>query len=90
MRALTVAVGAMGALIIGATIVLVVLVVQRAGGSGAVPVSAILDEPAGTRIAAATASSDWIMLHLQGGGSDRVVVMDPRSGRVLARVALAR
>ncbi len=90
MRALKIAVGAMGVLIIGATIALVVLVVQRVSGPGAATASAVLDEPAGTRIAAATASSDWIVLQLQGGGSDRVVVVDPRNGRVLSRVALAR
>lgn len=90
MRALTIAVGGMGVLIIGATIALVVLVVQRVAGPGGATVSAVLDEPAGTRIAAAEASPDWIMLHLQGGGADRVVVVDPRSGRVLTRVALPR
>lgn len=90
MRALKFAVGAMGVLIVGATVALIVLVVQRVGGSGAATVSAVLDEPAGTRIASAAASPDWIMLQLQGGGADRIVVVDPRSGRVLSRVALAR
>ena len=93
MRALKFAVIAMGVLIIGATIALVVLVVQRVsgpGGAAASAVSAVLDEPPGTRIASAAASNDWMVLQLQGGGVDRVVVLDPRSGRVLSRVALSR
>lgn len=90
MRALKFAVGAMGVLIIGATVALVVLVVQRVSGPGAATASTVLDEPSGTRIASAAASQDWIVLQLQGGGADRVVVLDPRTGRVLSRVALAR
>lgn len=90
MRALKFVVIAMGVLIIGATIALVVLVVQRVSGPGGAAASAVLDEPPGTRIASAATSGDWMVLQLQGGGADRVVVLDPRTGRVLSRVALAR
>ena len=89
MRALKVAVIAMGVLIVGATAALVVLVVQRVSGPGAQAAS-VLDEPVGTRIASVAASGDGVVLQLQGGGVDRVVVLDPRSGRVLSRVALSR
>ncbi len=49
-----------------------------------------LDEPPGTRIVAASGGADGLVLVLSGGGPDRVVVLDPRSGRIAARAALAR
>lgn len=59
-----------------------------AGPGVAAPI--VLDEPAGTRIAAATAADERLVLQLVGGGPDRVVVLNLRGGAVLARVALAR
>jgi hypothetical protein len=67
--------------------------VPEAGALAAAPttlVQTVLDEPAGTRITGAAASVDRLALQLQGGGPDRVVVVDTRAGRVVARVALAR
>jgi hypothetical protein len=50
----------------------------------------VLDEPAGTHIAGVSMLPDRLAVQLQGGGPDRVVVVDSRSGRVIARVGLSR
>ncbi len=42
----------------------------------------VLDEPAGTRVAAVVAAGPRLALSLQGGGPDRVVLLDPASGTV--------
>ena len=98
MRALQAAVLVMGVLIVAGFGVVVVTVVHRLGSSGgaysaasaAPAASVILDEPAGTRIAATSTAADRLALTLAGGGPDRVVVLDTRSGRVIARASLAR
>jgi hypothetical protein len=63
-----------------------------AGGpiAGGAPLALVLDEPAGTRIAGIAAAGDRLAVQLQGGGADRVVLVDPRSGAVVGRIALAR
>ena len=53
-------------------------------------VAAILDEPPGTRIAGITTVADRLAVQLTGGGADRIVLLDPRTGQVAGRVALAR
>ncbi len=90
MRALKVAVVFMGVLIVGGVIVLFTVLAQRmSSGSGAIA-SAVLDEPTGTRIAGTSTAPDRLVVQLQGGGPDRVVVLDTKTGRVLGRVGLAR
>jgi len=89
-RALKVAVVFMGVLIVGGVIVLFTVLAQRmSSGSGPIA-SAVLDEPAGTRIAGTSTAPDRLVVQLQGGGPDRVVVLDTKTGRVLGRVGLAR
>jgi len=89
-RALKVAVVFMGVLIVGGVITLFTLLAQRmSSGSGPIA-SAVLDEPAGTRIAGTSTAPDRLVVQLQGGGPDRVVVLDTKTGRVLGRVGLAR
>ena len=56
--------------------------------AGAPVPDALLDEPSGTRVASASLAGDRMALALQGGGPDRVVVLDLRSGRIVARVGL--
>ena len=56
--------------------------------AGAPVPDTLLDEPPGTRVASTTLAGDRIALALQGGGADRVVVLDLRSGRVIARIGL--
>ena len=92
MRALQVAVVVMGVLIVAGVATIVVTIVQRAVGSSAPAATqqALLGEPEGTRIAAISAATDRLAVQLQGGGPDRVVVLDTRTGRVLLRAALAK
>ena len=90
MRALKVAITVMGVLIVVGTVTLVTLIVRRSASSSAVIASTVLDEPAGTRIEGVSLLPDRLAIQLQGGGPDRVVVLDAQSGRVLGRVGLAR
>ena len=89
MRALKAAVVLMGVLIVVGTTTLIVLLVTRVGSTTA-PADTVLDEPAGTRIAAASVGPDKLSVQLQGGGPDRVIIVDLRSGRRIGKVGLAR
>jgi hypothetical protein len=86
LKALTIV---MGVLILGGTAVLGVVLARRMGTSSAAPVAVLLDEPAGTRIAGIAAAGDRLAVQLQGGGPDRLVLIDPHSGAATGRVALA-
>lgn len=95
MRVLQAAVILMGVLILGGTAAVVAIIVHRAGAPrptapAAVAGPVLLDEPAGSRIAASALAGERLLLQLAGGGPDRTVVLDLRSGAVLARVGLAR
>jgi len=89
MRALTVLVVAMGVMIVAGVAVIGVVLTQRLASVPPAPVHTVLDEPAGTRIVGVSALSDRLALQLQGGGPDRVVMVDLRSGRISARAELA-
>ncbi len=81
----------MAVLIVVGMTVLLVVIAKRLGGSGGAasgPVAAVLDEPTGTRIAGIAAVGDRLAVQLQGGGSDRVLLLDARSGAVVGRVTL--
>ena len=54
----------------------------------AVATSVLLEEPVGTRIAAIAAVGDRLAVQLQGGGADRIVLLDTHSGAVVGRVGL--
>lgn len=100
MRALKIATIGMGVLIVLGTMTLVGIIVHRissrdtpeAAVTAALPatVSAVLDEPEGTHIAGIAAVGDRLAVQLQGGGVDRIVLVDPRSGSVVGRISLAR
>ena len=90
MRALNIAVVVMGVLIVAGTVLLVALIARRSVSSSAVAVSAVLDEPEGTRIEGVSLLPDRWAVQLRGGGPDRVVLLDAQSGRVVGRVGLAR
>ena len=93
MRALKAAVIVMGVLILGGVATIVVTIVNRISGPGVADgaaTQALLDEPAGTRIAGVSQAADRVAVQLQGGGPDRVVVVDLRAGRVVARINLGR
>ena len=80
MRALKAAVALMGVLIVVGTTTLIVLLVLRVGGAST-PADIVVEEPAGTRVGAVSAGADRLVVLLQGGGPDRVVILDLRSGR---------
>ena len=90
MRFLKLLVIGMGVLIVVATTVLVVLIVRRIGAPVAAPgqVASVLDEAEGTRIMGIAAVGDRLAVQLQGGGPDRVLLVDPRTGVVTGRVGL--
>ncbi|MGH7072357.1 MAG: DUF6476 family protein [Acetobacteraceae bacterium] len=104
MRLLKIAVIAMGVLIIGGTTALVVLIAHRLSaprqvashsptpvGAPAPLPSSDLDEPAGSRIVGISRVANGLALAITGGGEpDRLLVIDPSSGRVLLRIRLAR
>jgi hypothetical protein len=89
-RALLAASVLMGVLIVAGVAVLATVAVRRATGPRAAEGTMVLDEPAGTRIAAASGVPESLVVVLSGAGPDRVVVVDARHGRVTARLALAR
>lgn len=93
MRVVKIAAIAMAVLIVLGTTTLFVLLAKRgAGGSAGLPaqIAAILDEPSGTRITGIAAVQERLAVQLTGGGADRVVLIDPRTGQITGRVALAR
>jgi hypothetical protein len=94
MRALKAAVIVMGVLIVAGVTTIVVTIVSRTvnSGSGASAVAAqvVLDEPAGTHIVGTSLAADRLAVQLQGGGGDRVVLVDTHAGRVIARIGLAK
>jgi len=90
LRGLKTAVVVMGVLIVAGTVGLFVVLAKRMSAGSTAIASVVLDEPPGTRIAGTSAAADRVAVQLQGGGPDRVVFVDTKSGRVLGRVALAR
>ena len=85
---LKIAVVAMGILIVAGVAVLGLTLVNRMSSAGTPIATILLDEPAQTRIAGTALAPDRLSLQLQGGGPDRVVVIDLKAGRILGRVAL--
>ncbi len=90
MQALKALVIGMGVLIVAGIAVIGVTLVSRMSPQGGPIASLLLEEPAGTHIAAATLAPDRMAVTLQGGGPDRVVLVDTKAGRVLGHVGLAR
>jgi hypothetical protein len=91
MRALKIAVIVMGVLIVGGTAALIVAVLRRPGLTVGLPpiIGAVLEEPVGTHIAGIAAVQDRLAVQLQGGGVDRIVLIDPRTGAITGRIGLA-
>ena len=94
MRAIKIATIVMGVLILlGTTVVVVTIVKRTMSGSAGLPekaFAAVVDEPVGTSIVGIASVRDRLALQLRGGGVDRVVLIDPVSGKVVGRVDLAR
>jgi hypothetical protein len=94
MWALKIATIVMGVLIVlGTSVILVTIVKRTMSGPVAMtekPFVAELDEPAGTGIVGIAAVRDRLAVQLHGGGVDRLVLIDPASGALVGRIALAR
>ncbi len=93
MRALKILTIAMAVMIVAGIVVVGMTILHRLNGPAASPAfaaQAVLDEPAGTRIVGIAGLQDRLAVQLQGGGADRVLFLDPRTGQVLGRAALAR
>jgi hypothetical protein len=95
MRFLKVITIAMAVLIVVGTTALLAVIVHRLSNSPApvapclpAPVAAVLDEPAGTRIVGIATAGDRLAVQLQGGGVDRVLLMDPHTGEVVGQISL--
>lgn len=86
-RALLASVIIMGVLIVVGVGVLGVTIMRRLSNPATLP-AATLDEPAGTRMVGASAAGDRIAIVLQGGGPDRLVLVDGRTGLAVGRVTL--
>lgn len=91
MQALKILVVVMGVMIVAGTVTLVAVIVQRAGGTlGSAPrVDLSLDQPPGTRIAGIAALEGGAGLAVwvwREDGSDRVLLVDTRRGRLLGEI----
>ncbi len=95
MRALKALVIGMGVLIVAGTVALVAVVVQRAGGvaggGGSARLEFSLNQPEGSRIAGiAAAEGGTLGVWVARPDGDRVVLVDPRRGRVAGEIRLGR
>jgi hypothetical protein len=90
MRALLAATIFMAVLIVAGVIALGVIIANRLTTGPTHAVSATLDEPAGTHLTGMAQAGNRLALSLQGGGPDRVVVVDPGTGKVVLRLSLPR
>lgn len=90
MAALKALVIGMGVLIVAGTVTLVVLLVQRAGGGGAASgsFSVSLNEPEGTRIAGIASAERGLALWVTRPDGDRVIFLDPQTGRRAGEIRL--
>ncbi len=89
MRGLVVLVALMGVLIVAGVAGVAVTITHRLGAAPA-QAETLLEEPVGTRMGGVAAVADHLAVLLSGGGPDRVVLIDPRTGRVVGRVGLVR
>jgi len=90
MRGLVIVTVVMGVMIVAGTVGLMAVIVHRLGGAVSSARPLVLDEPAGTRIAGLAGTADRLAIRLEGGGPDRIVLIDPRDGAVLGRIALSQ
>ena len=86
MRFLKALVIGMGVLIVAATVALVVLIVQRSGGSTVGLGAAALGQPAGTRIAGIAGADKTIAIWVVRPDGERVLLFDPARGRVVGEI----
>ncbi len=90
MLALKALVIGMGVLIVAGIAAIGVTLVNRMSPQSGPIASLTLDEPPGTRIIATSLAPDRMAITLQGGGPDRIALVDTKTGHLLGHVALAR
>ena len=94
MRALKAAIVIMGVMIIAGTALLVALIIRRAShpaptAAATAPTGqATLHQPQGTRIISLAATPTGLAVALQGGGPDRILILDPTTLRPTATITL--
>lgn len=77
----------MGVLIVGGTVALAVLLVQRLGGPAAGSRwEAALGQPEGTRITGIAEAGDGIAVLVARPDGERVLLVEPRRGRVIGEI----
>ena len=77
-------------IIIGSTVVVYTIIKRSTVPTTDVGAAVVLDEPAGTRIGGIAAVSNRLAVLLQGAGPDRIVLVDPATGKEAGTIALAR
>ncbi len=88
MKGMVTLVVAMGVLIVAGVATVGITIARRL--SNPAMAAAVLDEPAGTRMQSVSPAGNRLAVLLQGGGPDRVLLVDPQTGAVVGRVGLAR
>lgn len=88
MRLLKVLVIAMGVMILGGTVTLVTLLVQRSGQMTGAPNAAGLGQPPGSRIAGIAGADKAIAIWVVRPDGERVLLVDPARGRVMGEMRL--
>ena len=89
MRAMMTVVVVMGVLIVVGVVTLGVTITRRLAAPAPLA-TLLLDEPAETRMGSVSLAGDRLAVLLLGGGPDRVVLLDARSGKLIGRIGLAR
>ena len=87
MRGLLAAVVVMSVLIVAGVVVLAVTIVHRLSTT-ATQAAMTLAEPPGTHMQAIASAGDHLAVLLTGGGPDRIVLLDPRTGAATAHINL--
>ncbi len=90
MRVLQALVIVMGVLIVVGVAVVAVTIVGRISAAPHGEAAGVLHEPPGTHIAAASANGRQLVVVLQGGGPDRVAVVDLVTGKTTGHFSLAQ
>jgi hypothetical protein len=77
-------------IVVGSTVVIFTIIKRGTAASSDIGAAVVLDEPAGTRIGSIAAVSNRLAVLLQGAGPDRIVLIDPTTGKEAGTIALAR
>jgi hypothetical protein len=89
LRWLTVLVIVMGGMIVAGLATLAALIVTRSFAPAAPLRAVTLAEPQESRITGVSLSGGLLALSLSGGGPERVLLIEAKTGRVLGRIALS-